>query len=102
MPRLQAPGEAYRPFPYPSSATCHYFPIRRLPQPAYQGQLDDAAPCLLGRPRFEVTLTETFIIREVTMSKGACRLNAVVRSSRPSAAACPNTRRPVGSASVSR
>jgi hypothetical protein len=52
--------------------------------------------------RHEVALIETEFLREVAMSKKAYRLNAVVRSSRPSGVACPNTRSLAASASLSR
>ena len=52
--------------------------------------------------RHGVALTETSLLREVAMSKRACRFHAVVRSSRPSGAACPSTKSLVSSVSANR
>jgi hypothetical protein len=76
------------------SGGCHNLPITDICTTADLDRLNEQ--------RYKVALIGTVFLREVAMSKRACRLNVAVRSSRPSDAACPNTRSPATSASLSR
>jgi hypothetical protein len=76
------------------SGGCHNLPITDICTTADLDRLNEQ--------RYKVALIETVFLREVAMSQRACRLNVAVRSSRLSDAACPNTRSPATSASLSR
>src|SRR5512142_101420 len=103
-------GREWQPCGQPEEVLVHDF-MGQMPLPTYQVaattclSLASVRRCALtDRPiaHHGVASTETMLLREVAMSKRACRVNTVVRSSRPSVAVCPSTRSLVASVSANR
>ena len=111
VPIPAGPGQPERfDYEYVRNGTANLFMLGQMPPPTYQVAATTCLSSTFVRRRaltdrrnayHEVTSIGAAFLQEVTMSKRACPLNAVVRSSRPSDAACPNARSLAASASLS-